>query len=92
MHKKVPTGSRYWEVAAPQKICLIIFKHFHQDHSFSRRASQFPVLMIKKDLKNNSELQPNIGEVHTDILVYEKGGVIKHIKAPTRVKVELPDL
>ena len=38
------------------------------------------------------ELHPNIDEIHTDILVYEKGGVIKHIKAPARVKVELPDL
>ena len=27
-----------------------------------------------------------------ETLVYEKGDVIKHIKAPTRVKAELPDL
>ena len=33
------------------------------------------------------ELHPHIGEIRTDILVYEKGGVIKHIKAPPRVKV-----
>ena len=33
-----------------------------------------------------------IGEIRTHMLVYEKGGVIKHIKAPARVKVELPDL
>ena len=38
------------------------------------------------------ELHPHIGEINTDILVSEKGGVIKHIKAPARVKVELPDL
>ena len=38
------------------------------------------------------ELHPHIGEIRTDILVYEKGGVIKNIKAPARVKVELPDL
>ena len=38
------------------------------------------------------ELHPYIGEIRTDILVYEKGGVIKHIKAPARVKVEPPDL
>ena len=38
------------------------------------------------------ELYPPIGEIRTDILVYEKGGVIKHIKAPARVKVEFPDL
>ena len=37
------------------------------------------------------ELHPHIGEIRTDILVYEKGGVIKHIKTPARVKVELPD-
>ena len=38
------------------------------------------------------ELHPHIGEILTDILVYEKGGVIKYIKAPARVKVDLPDL
>ena len=38
------------------------------------------------------ELQLHIGEIRTDISVYEKGGVIKHIKAPARVKVEFPDL
>ena len=38
------------------------------------------------------ELHPPLGEIRTDILVYEKGGVIKHIKAPEKVKVELPDL
>ena len=38
------------------------------------------------------ELHPHIDEIHTDILVYENGGVTKHIKAPpARVKVELPD-
>ena len=37
------------------------------------------------------ELQTHIGETHKDMLVYI-GGVIKHIKAPPRVKVELPDL
>ena len=37
------------------------------------------------------ELHPHIGEIHTDILVYEKGGLIKHIKMPARIKVELPD-
>ena len=33
----------------------------------------------------------HISEIRTDILVYEKDGVIKHKKAPARVKVELPD-
>ena len=37
------------------------------------------------------ELNPHIGEIRTDILVYEKGGEIKHFKAPARVKVEHPD-
>ena len=36
------------------------------------------------------ELHPHIGKIRTEILVYEKGGVIKHIKA--RVKVQLPYL
>ena len=36
------------------------------------------------------ELHPHLGEIGTDILVYDKGGAIKHIKAPARV--ELPDL
>ena len=38
------------------------------------------------------ELHPHIGEIRTDILLYEKGLVVKHIKAPERVNVELPDL
>ena len=38
------------------------------------------------------KLHPHIGEIRTETLVYEKGEVIKHIKAATRVKVELLDL
>ena len=38
------------------------------------------------------DLHPHIDEIRTDILGYEKGGVKNHIKAPARVKVELPDL
>ena len=38
------------------------------------------------------ELHLQIGEIRTDILVHEQDRVIKHIKAPARVKVELPDL
>ena len=38
------------------------------------------------------ELHLPIGEIRTDILVYEKGGVIKHLKARVRVKVEFPDM
>ena len=37
-------------------------------------------------------MHPHIGEIRTFILVYEKGGVKKRLKAPARVKVELPDL
>ena len=35
------------------------------------------------------ELHPHIPEIRKEILVYEKGGVIKHIKAPAIVRVEL---
>ena len=42
--------------------------------------------------KNHFQWHPHIDEIHTKILVYEKGRVIKQIKAPARVKVELPDL
>ena len=37
------------------------------------------------------ELHPHVGEIRTNSLVSEKGEVIKHIKAPARVKVEIPD-
>ena len=37
-------------------------------------------------------LHKHIGEIHTTILGYDKGWVIKHIKAPARVKVELPNM
>ena len=38
------------------------------------------------------ELHPHTGEIHTKILVYDKGGVIKHLEAPAINKVELLDL
>ena len=38
------------------------------------------------------EMHPHIGEIHTEILVYEKGGVIKHAEAPAINKVEVLDL
>ena len=38
------------------------------------------------------ELHPHTGEIRTEILVCEKGGVIKHVKAPAINKVELLDL
>ena len=33
-------------------------------------------------------MHPHIPEIRTEILVYEKGGVIKHIKVRAIVKVE----
>ena len=38
------------------------------------------------------ELHPHIGEILMEILVYEKGGVIKHVEAQAINKVELLDL
>ena len=38
------------------------------------------------------ELHPHIGEIRTEMLFYEKGEIIKHIKALAQVKTELPDL
>ena len=38
------------------------------------------------------ELHPHIPEINTKILVYEKGVLILHIKAPAIVKVEFTDL
>ena len=38
------------------------------------------------------ELHPHAGEIRTEVLVYEKGRVIKHVEAPAINKVELLDL
>ena len=38
------------------------------------------------------ELPPHLTEIRTETLVYEKGEVIKHIKARAIVKVEPTDL
>ena len=38
------------------------------------------------------KLHPYIGEIDMVMLVYEKDGVIKRVKAPASVKVERPDL
>ena len=35
------------------------------------------------------ELNQHTGEIRTEILVYGKGGVIKHVEAPAINKVEL---
>ena len=40
----------------------------------------------------NFELDPHIHEICTDILVYKKGGIIKHIQSPVIGKVDLTDL
>ena len=45
-----------------------------------------------KDKMFQFELQPHTGEIRTEILVYEKGGVIKHVKAPAINKIDLLDL
>ena len=37
------------------------------------------------------ELNPHTGEIRSEILVYGKGGVLKHVKAPAIHKVELLD-
>ena len=38
------------------------------------------------------ELNPHTGEIRTKILVYEKGGVIKHVEAPALNKVGILNL
>ena len=30
------------------------------------------------------ELHPHTGDIRTELLVYEKGGVMKHVEAPAR--------
>ena len=37
------------------------------------------------------ELHQHIGAIRTQIVVHEKGGAIKQIKAPARVQAELPN-
>ena len=38
------------------------------------------------------KLHPHSGEISTEILVYGKGGVLKHVEAPAINKVDLFDL
>ena len=59
----------------------------HKEKSFIRvtkcEKMDSSLLSIYLTIKNKVfqfELHPHIGEIRTDILVYEKGGVIKHIK------------
>ena len=35
------------------------------------------------------ELHPHTGEIRPEIVVYEKGGIIKHVEAPAINKVDL---
>ena len=37
-------------------------------------------------------MHQHIGEICTEMLVYEKGGVIKHVKGPASAKFKLPKL
>ena len=54
-------------------------------------SSKLIFLTIKNSIFQ-FELHPHICEVRMEILVHEKDGVIKYIKAPAGVKVELSDL
>ena len=38
------------------------------------------------------KLHPHTGEIRMEVLVYEKGGVIKHVEAPAINKVDPLDL
>ena len=51
---------------------------FHFSHNILKRCL-FPSNHISYD-------------IHTNVLLYDKSGVLKHIKAPTIVEVELTDL
>ena len=74
-------------------------KFGHKDQSFirvtqSKKGGSSPpsiFLMIQNKI-GPIQWHPHIGEIRTQILVYEKGWVIKHIKAPAIFKVELLDL
>ena len=52
-----------------------------------KKRGFFPSVHFSNDFKQmfQFELHPHIGEIRTEILVYEEGGVIKHIKATARV-------
>ena len=67
----------------------VLFKWPNQKKAVSFHFSIFIMIQNKKI---QFQWHPHIGEIHTKILVYQKGRVIKNIKAPARVNVELPDL
>ena len=54
-------------------------------------SSQSRFLIFSKEMFH-FELHPKIPEIHTKILMYGKGVLIKHSKAPATVTVEIPDL
>ena len=53
--------------------------------------SLHPFLMILNQIFHFG-MHPRIPEIRIEILVNEKGGVIKHMKARATVKVEFTDL
>ena len=54
-------------------------------------SASFRLLMFSKKMQN-FELHPQIPQIHTKIMVYGNGVLIKHIKPPAIVKVEFTDL
>ena len=60
--------------------------------STKNRSSPPSIFLMIQNKMCELQWHPYIGEIHTKNLVYEKGGVIKHIKAPAIVKAELLDL
>jgi hypothetical protein len=53
-----------------------------------------PLRPFSNDLRQtvSIEFHQHTDEIRTEILVYEKGGVIKHVEAPAINKVELLNL
>ena len=74
-------------------------KFGHKDKSFirvtkSKKGGSSPpsIFLMIQNKMCQFQWHPHIGEIRTEILVYEKGGVIKHIKVRAIVKVEPTDL
>ena len=76
-----------------QSSILYLDLRFHSSRKIKKRAflpfKHF--LMILKQMFNFC-WHPPTPEIHTDVFFYKKGGVIKHIKAPVIVNMELTDL
>ena len=76
------------------KIPYIILTYrlkFHVRHKKGVSAPSSILLMILNQILL-FEMHQHIGEICTKILVYDKGWVVKHIKAPARVKTEHSNL